>query len=114
MWASLDEADARFQAETLATYDFRVRDRWDNGEFLTGATVDLYERGKVVHTETFVASSEDAPLGGFSAYGNGRDNHALTQALSYAHSWVESRETTLEERLAPVGPEWEREMAEAR
>jgi hypothetical protein len=95
MWASLDEADARFQAETLATYDFRVRDRWDNGEFLTGATVDLYERGKVVHTETFVASSEDAPLGGFSAYGNGR-------------------ETTLEERLAPVGPEWEREMAEAR
>ena len=91
-------------------FDFLVRDEWDNGEFMTGATVDLLEAGQVVHTETFVCSSEDAPGPGFSAYGNGRDNHALTQALSYANSWLESVTTTLEERLAPFGPEWQREQ----
>lgn len=112
MWASEQEAQDRFLATTFATYDFRVRDEWDNGEFMTGATVDLIERGTVVHTEPFVASSEDAPGEGFSAYGNGRDNHALTQALSYAWAWVEASESPFEERFAPFGPEWEREQME--
>jgi hypothetical protein len=110
-WASEAEKRERFLSETFATYDFRVYDEWDNGEFLTGATVDLIERGMVVHTETFVASSEDAPGEGFSAYGNGRDNHALTRALSYANAWIESMETPFEVRFAPFGMEWERERA---
>jgi hypothetical protein len=70
-------------------FDFRIRDEWDNGEFMTGATVDLIERGKVVHTEEFVASSEDDC--GESAYGNGRANHASTQARSYAWAWIDSQ-----------------------
>lgn len=95
-----------------STADYRVYDEWDNGEFLTGATVDLIQDGTVVHTEKFTASSEDAPSPSFSAYGNGRDNHATTLALSYANSWVESMTSTLEERLAPFGPEWQREQDE--
>lgn len=111
VWSEPDpEVMERFHAETCATWGFRVYDEWDNGEFLTGASVDLLERGKVVHTETFVVSSEDAPGPGFSAYGNGRDNHAGTHARSYAWAWMEARETPLEVRLAPFGPEWEREM----
>ncbi len=74
------------------TSTFLIRDEWDNGEFMTGATVDLIEDGKVVHTEKFVASSEDAPGEAFSAYGNGRDNHAGTQARSYAWAWIETKE----------------------
>lgn len=82
------------------TYDFHIRDEWDNGEFMTGATVDLLEDGKVVHTETFTASSEDEPGPAFSAYGNGNDNHAGTLARSYAWAWIESQTTTLEDRLS--------------
>lgn len=91
-------------------FSFQVRDEWDNGEFLTGATVDLIQDGEVVGTETFTASSEDAPGEAFSAYGNGRDNHAGTLARSFAWGWLESQETTPEERLAPFGLEWEREL----
>jgi hypothetical protein len=81
----------------VSSYDFQIRDEWDNEEFLTGATVDLIEDGKVVHTETFVASSEDAYGPAFSAYGNGRDNHAGTQARSYAWGWIESQTSTPED-----------------
>lgn len=112
MFATGAEILDRFLSETFATYDFRIRDEWDNGEFMTGATVDYYVRGRRVDTETFTASSEDAPGPGFSAYGNGRDNHALTLALSAAWSWIESCETPLEERLAPFGSEWQREQEE--
>jgi len=92
MWASADEVADLFHEETFATYDFRIRDEWDNGEFMTGATVDLIVRGKVEHTETFIASSEDAYGPAFSAYGNGRDNHAGTQARSYAWAWLDCHE----------------------
>lgn len=112
MWATLDECDAQFRDGTFATFEFRVYDEWDNGEFMTGAKVDLIERGQVIHTEVFTASSEDAPGPAFSAYGNGRDNHAGTQARSYAWAWLEARETPLEERFAPFGPAWEREQYE--
>lgn len=113
MWASQNERDERFQDETIATYAFRVRDESDNGEFITCATVDLIERGRVVHTEQFYCSSEDAYGDDFSAYGNGRDNHATTQALSYAWAWLELREAGgIESVLAPFGPEWEREQME--
>ena len=77
IWATRAERDAEFNRH-FVSYDFLVRDEFDNGEFLTSATVDLIENGKVVHTETFTASSEDAPGEAFSAYGNGRDNHAGT------------------------------------
>lgn len=114
MWASDSEIRDQFLSATYATYDFRVYDETDNGEFMTGAKVDLIERGQVVHTETFSASSEDAPSGTFSAYGNGRDNHAGTQARSYAWAWLDSQEMSFEERFAPFGPEWEREQLEER
>lgn len=91
LWASEAETIDRFHKETVPTYDFRVRDEWDNGEFLTGATVDLIERGQVVHTKTFTASSEFAP-GMSSEYWSGNENHAMTQALSYAWAWIESKE----------------------
>jgi hypothetical protein len=91
-WATEAEVQERFERETFSTYDFRVYDEDDNGEFLTFAKVDLIERGKVVQTEEFTASSEDAPGPAFSAYGNGRDNHAGTQARSFAWAWIESRE----------------------
>lgn len=110
MWASQQETDDRFLSDTFATYDFRVYDETDNGEFMTGAKVDLIERGIVIHTETFTASSEDPYGPAFSAYGNGRDNHAGTLARSYAWAWVDSVSIPLEERLAPFGPEWEREQ----
>jgi hypothetical protein len=88
----------------MAKFDFKVRDEWDNGEFLTGATVDLIEDGKVVHTEKFVLSSEDAPGPGFSAYGNGRDNHAGTHARSYAWAWLEAAERREEADRLGVHP----------
>lgn len=110
VWASEAEVKERFLDETVATYDFRVYDEWDNGEFMTGAKVDLIVRGKVVETETFTASSEDAPGPGFSAYGNGLDNHAGTLARSYAWAWLDAMVTPFEERFAPFGPEFEREM----
>lgn len=56
MYATQDERDDHFRNTTFATYSFRIRDEFDNGEFMTGATVDLIERGRVVHTETFTAS----------------------------------------------------------
>lgn len=37
---------------------------------------------------------------------------ALVQAASYVAAFEESQSSTLEERLAPFGPEWEREMEE--
>ncbi len=92
MWASAAETLDRFFDTTFATYDFVVRDAWDNDEFMTGATVDLLVKGVVVETETFTASTEDPPDGSFSAYYNGQSNHAMTQALSYANAWVESME----------------------
>lgn len=110
LWATAEEALDHFFATTLAIYDFRVYDEFDNGEFVTGAKVDLIERGTVVATETFCVSSEDAPGDGFSGYGNGLDNNATTHALSCANSWVESRETPMEERFAPFGSEWQAEM----
>lgn len=113
MYATQNERDEHFRDRTFATYDFRLRDEGDNGEFLTFATVDLIERGRVVHTERFTCSSEDAYGPVFSAYGNGRDNHATTQALSYAWAWVESKQAGgIEGALAPFGPEWEREQQE--
>lgn len=84
--------------------DYRVYDEWDNGEFLTGATVDLIENGEVVHTEKIVASSE-FESGLPSGYWNGRGNHATTQALSYANAWVES-----DSRCARCGREKEMAM----
>lgn len=110
MWASEAEILDRFVGETIPTYDFLVYDETDNGEFITTAKVDLIEKGKVVHTEPFVASSEDAPGPGFSAYGNGRDNHAGTLARSYAWAWIESMRTPFEERYAPFGAAWLEEM----
>ena len=94
-----------------ATYDFRVYDEFDNGEFITTAKVDLIERGKVVHTEAFVASSEDAPFDSFSAYGNGKSNHAGTQARSYAWAWIETMTVPMEVRWSA---EYEREMSDER
>lgn len=101
MWASQQERDAQFAAETSATYDFRIYNVWDNGEFFTGATIDLIERGRVVHTETFTASSEFE-----------NDGTAAAQASSYGSSYVESMEYSLEERIGPLGLEWEREQEE--
>lgn len=111
-WATEQERQDHFLSTTYATYDFRVYDEGDDGEFGTFAKVDLIERGKVVHTEEFWASSEFAPGPGFSAYGNGLDNNAGTQARSFAWAWLESQTTTLEERLGPYGLEWEREQLE--
>ncbi len=110
-WATRAERDAEFN-RLFVSYDFRVYDEFDNGEFITSAKVDLIENGKVTHTEEFIASSEDAPGAGFSAYGNGRDNHAGTQSRSFAWAWIESRTTTLEDRLGPGGIEWQREQDE--
>ena len=110
MWATYEETLERFRSETHPTFDFRVYDEWDNGEFLTGATVDLIERGKVVRTEKFVASLEEPGME--SAYWSGSSNHAVTQALSFAWGWVEARQTPLEDALAPFGSEWVREMEE--
>lgn len=92
MFASATEAREQFLATTFAAFDFVVRDVFDNGEFMTGATVDLIVRGRVVETRAFTASSEEAPCDGFSAYGNGRSNNALTQALSFANAWVDAME----------------------
>lgn len=101
IWATENEIRDRFLAETLPNRGFRVYDEWDNGEFMTGAKVDLIEDGRVVHTETFCASSEDAPGPGY---------HAGTQAQSYAWAWLEAGDAS---RLEPFGLEWQREQAEA-
>lgn len=92
IWATEDECIERFHSETYPTYEFRIRDQWDNGEFLTGATVDLVERGKVVHSEKFVISSEDIPCEGpwYSSYGSVQ--LANTHALSYGWAWIEAME----------------------
>lgn len=102
VWASESETLARFRAETFDTFDFRVYDVWDNEEFLTGAKVDLIERGRVVETKTFVGSSEFA-----EAYL--LEGSASAQASSYAMAWVEAMSFSFEERLGPYGMEWERE-----
>ena len=112
MWATTDEYRAELDRLFAPTFDFHVYDEFDNGEFITSAKVDLIEKGKVVHTEEFVASSEFGCGSEFSAYGNGRDNHAGTQARSFAWAWLESKTTTLEERLGPYGIEWQREQEE--
>jgi hypothetical protein len=100
MWASAEEAAARFYDETFAAFDWRARDAFDNGEFLTSVTLDFYDHGKLVFSESFSGSSE---------FG---EPSATAQAASYAHAWAESQEFSLEERLGRFGLEWEREQAE--
>lgn len=88
--------------DTAARADFRIVDAWDNGEFMTGATLELLQGDTVVGTETFVASSEDpGPT-------------ATEMAISSGVAWVESQEYTIEERLGAFGMEWEREQDERR
>lgn len=104
----------------MTTFDYRVYDEFDNGEFITGCKLDLLEDGKVVATESFTASSEEPGLP--SAYYTGSGNHAVTQALSYANAWVEAEERRaeaarlgvhpLELAFAPYGEEWQREQRE--
>lgn len=103
MYATAEERDDYFRTIVAPhpTYDFRVYDVYDNGEFLTFATVDLIESGRVVATETFVASDEFGP-----------SETATRMATSYAVAWLESQEHTLEQRLGPFGIEWEREQAD--
>jgi len=83
------------------TYDYVIRDVSDNGEFLSWATVDYLEDGKVVASETFCGTSEEPP---------GYTGEQL--ALSAAAAWQETVTYTIEERLGPYGIEWEREQAE--
>lgn len=103
IFATQDERDDYFATVVAPyeTYDFRIYDISDNGEFFTSATVDLLERGKVVGTETFAISSEfgPAPTG-------------AQAAASFAWAWVDSQTTSFEERFAPFGSEWQREMEE--
>lgn len=106
MWATEAEAQEQFRAATFSTYDFRVTDIFDNGEFLTSATLELLERGVVVERREFVGSTEFE-----ESY---REGSAAVQAAAYAWAWIESRETPLEERLAPFGPEWQLEQEERR
>ena len=80
--------------------DYRILDRWDNGEFLTGCTLELVEDGAVVETHELRGSSEFP----------GPD--AVTQAISLGESWVEAQTYTLEERLGPYGIEWQREQSD--
>lgn len=84
----------------MPSYDFEIRDSGDNGEFLTWATVVLLQDGQEVERHELWGSSEEP----------GPD--AVQQASSLGCSWVESMETPLEVRLAPFGPEWEREQAD--
>ena len=82
----------------MPAYDFRVEDVWDNGEFLTGATLVLLEDGQEVSRETFTASSE---------FENDGPAHVL--ATSAAVAWLEAMEL---DPLARYGLEWEREQDE--
>jgi hypothetical protein len=75
------------------TYDYVIRDVEDNGEFLSWATVDYLEDGKVVATETFCGSGEEPP------------GYTGEQLVSMY---------TIEERLGPFGLEWQREQEERR
>ena len=88
--------------EPAETFDYRIVNNSDNGEFLTRAVVALRENGKVIETTEFFGSSEFP----------GED--AVTQANSYGASWLEAVTFTLEERLGPFGIEWEREQEERR
>jgi len=83
------------------TYDYVIRDIADNGEFLSWATVDYLEDGKVVESETFCGTGEEPP---------GYTGEQL--ARSAASAWLETRIYTIEERLGPYGIEWQREQAE--
>lgn len=83
------------------TYDYRLVDVGDNGEFLSWATVEYLEDGEVVDTQRFVGTSEEPP---------GYTGEQL--AVSNAEAWLETMTYTLEERLGPYGLEWEREQAE--
>ena len=83
------------------TYDYVIRDVEDNGEFLSWATVDYLEDGKVVESETFCGTSEEPP---------GYTGEQL--ARSAAAAWLEVASYTVEERLGPYGIEWQREQAE--
>jgi hypothetical protein len=98
MWATAAEIEARFFETTFASYDWRVYDVFDNGEFITGATVDLIERGKVIETRSFTGSSE------FEGGETG-----ARQAISYAAAWAEVAELGLEGALQR---EYEREQEE--
>lgn len=86
----------------MTDFDFRLYDEWDNGEFMTGVTLDLIADGKVVATEMFTASSEEPGLP--SAYGTGSSTAAVTQALSHAHAWIESEERREEADRLGVHP----------
>jgi hypothetical protein len=101
-WATEEEAHERFLAETKPVYDYVIRDCWDNGEFLTGCTLDLREGGKVMDSIEFTGSLE---------FGD-NDGTAVTQAMSYGNAWYDARTYTLEERLGSYGIEWEAEMEE--
>lgn len=80
---------------------YQVYAVWDNGEFLTGAKVDLILGGEIIDTETYVISCEC-----------GEQHTATDHAISSAEAWVEAQTYTLEERLGPYGIEWQREQAE--
>ncbi len=110
MWASAQEVADEFFATTFGAFEWAIRDAGDNGEFITWATVDLFEKGTLVGSEKFFGSSEEP----------GPD--ATTQALSFARSWQEAEERRaeaarlgvhpLELAFAPYGPEWQHEQAE--
>jgi hypothetical protein len=85
------------------TYDYVIRDVEDNGEFLSWATVDYLEDGKVVQSERFCGTTEEPP--GYTG---------LQLARSAAAAWLEVATYTVEERLGPYGLEWQREQEERR
>ena len=62
----------------MTKYDWRLEDVWDNGEFLTGATVVYLVDGEESHRETFVGTTEDPP--GYTA---------LDLAASAANAWYD-------------------------
>lgn len=82
------------------SYTYEIVAIGDNGEFLSWATVVYKQDGVEVGREEFVGTSEEPP--GYTG---------LRLAQSAAESWFESMTTTLEERLAPFGPEWQREQS---
>lgn len=81
--------------------EFGVIDVWDNGEFLSGATLVLTEDGEEVHREEFVGSLE------FPGGATGMD-----MAVSAGLAACEVHNVGLEELLAPFGIEYQREREE--
>lgn len=87
----------------MATFDWKIVDVWDNGEFLSGATAIFFVDGVESFREEHVGTTEEPP-----------GHTGVELARSSAIAWQEAQETTLEERLMPFGPEWEREQTERR